>query len=206
MSVPGPSATLYLESITQREIDWISTYADAERVPETSWQYTSDEQHSPTAHVALLRNFLTAIPHVVPKDPQLVSPRLWHPDLHAGNIYIDDQARISEIIDWQGAWTSPVFLGAKPPALLDYSVDLLMKLPDNFKELDPATKEQLRYQVAQSILIHEYETQTAQRNPSVLKMLHHTHGQTLKNLEAFAGSTWDNCLYPFEECLMQVQK
>lgn len=149
---------------------------------------------------------MSAVPQIVPKDPELGSPRLWHPDFHAGNIYVNDQGRISCIIDWQGAWTTPVFIGASPPLLLDYGVDMLMKLPDNFKQLDDATKEQLRYRVAQSIFIHSYETLTAENNPLMYKMMHHPHGQTLKQLEAFTGATWDNCLYPLQECLISVER
>ena len=47
---------------------------------------------------------------------------------------------MSCIIDWQGAWTTPVFIGANPPKLLDYGIDMLMKLPDNFKARDDAKK------------------------------------------------------------------
>lgn len=38
------------------------------------------------------------------------------------------------------------------------------------------------------------------------KVMRHPHGQTLKQLDAFAGTTWDNCLFPFEECLIRVEK
>jgi len=34
------------------------------------------------------------------------------------------------------------------------------------------------------------------------KMMRHPYGQTLKQIEAFAGSTWDDCLFPLEECLI----
>jgi hypothetical protein len=153
-----------------------------------------------------LQKFLAAVPYITPQDAELASPRLWHPDFHAGNIYIDDQAQISCIIDWQGAWATPVFIGANPPLLLDYGIDLLMVLPENFRALDDATKDRLRYQVAQSILIHTYETCTADTNPLMHKAMQHPHGQTLKQLEAFAGGTWDNCLFPFEECLIRVER
>lgn len=83
---------------------------------------------------------------------------------------------------------------------------MLMKLPENFKTLDDATKENLRYQVSQSILIHTYETTTAEKNPLMNKVMRHPHGQTLKQLEAFANSTWDNCLFPLEECLIRVER
>jgi hypothetical protein len=85
--VLGLSATEYLESVTRREIDWIGTCADPERAPETPWQYTSNKQHSPAAHVSLLREFLTATPHIVPKDPEFVSPRLWQPVTRWEHLY-----------------------------------------------------------------------------------------------------------------------
>jgi hypothetical protein len=97
-----------------------------------------------------------------------------------------------------------VFIGANPPLLLDYGIDMLMKLPENFKALDDATKERLRYQVSQSILIHTYETRTTDTNPVMHKAMQHPHGQTLKQVEAFSGGTWDNCLFPFEECLIRM--
>lgn len=31
-------------------------------------------------------------------------------------------------------------------------------------------------------------------------------GKTLKELEAFANATWDNCLLPFRECLIRVYR
>lgn len=90
--------------------------------------------------------------------------------------------------------------------LLDYGVEMMMKLPDNFKEHDETTKEHLRYQVAQSILIHSYETRTASENPLMYKMMRWPQGKTLKQLEAFAGATWDNCLFPLQECLIRIER
>ncbi|KAF1828217.1 hypothetical protein BDW02DRAFT_635315 [Decorospora gaudefroyi] len=202
---PWTSSAEYLKSVARREIEWINAHANPQEPRKTPWQYTSPQQKSPEAHTALLEKFLAIIPYITPKDPELASPRLWHPDFHAGNIYIDDQARISCIIDWQGAWAAPVFIGANPPLLLDYGIDMLMKLPENFKALDDATKDKLRYQVSQSVLVHTYETSTAEKNPLMYKVMRHPHGQTLKQLEAFVGSTWDNCLFPFEECLIRVE-
>ncbi|KAH8717009.1 kinase-like domain-containing protein [Phaeosphaeriaceae sp. PMI808] len=202
---PWNTSTEYLESVARREIDWITTYAKPNNTNNIPWQFSSAKQTIKEAHVALLQKFISAIPHIVPQDEELLSHRLWHPDFHAGNLYVDEQAQISCIIDWQGAWTTPVFIGANPPALLDYGVDMLMKLPDNFKQLDDATKDQLRYQVSQSILIHSYETLTAEENPLMYKMMRHSRGKTLKQLDAFAGATWDNCLYPFQECLINVE-
>jgi hypothetical protein len=166
----------------------------------------SSVQNDPAAHISLLQKYISAIPDMTPKNPDLLSPRLWHPDFHAGNIYIDSSHRISSIIDWQGAWTAPPFLGGNPPWLLDYSIDMMMFLPEGFKSLDDEDKEKLRYRVAQSIMIHTYETRTRKRNPVMFKVLHLPYGSTLKQLEAFANGTWDNTLFPFEECLIRVER
>ena len=202
----GKSASQYLESIARREIDWITAHTDPVEPHETPWQYTSLQQKSPEAHTAVLKRFLAAVPHITSKDPELAFPRFWHPEFHAGSIYIDDQARITCVIDWQGAWTAPSFIGANPPLLLDYGIEMLMKLPENFKSLDDATKEKLRYQVSQSILIHTYETSTAEKYPLMNKVMRHPHCKTLKQLEAFANSTWDDNLFPLEECLISVER
>jgi hypothetical protein len=66
-----------------------------------------------------------------------------HPDFHAGNIYVDNQARISCIIDWQGAWTTPIFIGVNSRLLLDYGVEMSMNLSEHLKAIDDATKEEL---------------------------------------------------------------
>lgn len=78
-----------------------------------------------------------------------------------------------------------------------------MKLSKNFKAFDDTTKDQLKYQVSQSILIKAYETCAAEKNPLIYKA-RQPHGQTIKQLEAFAGSIWGNCLFPMGDCLMRV--
>ncbi|KAF2718814.1 hypothetical protein K431DRAFT_322140 [Polychaeton citri CBS 116435] len=171
-----------------RKIEWIQKYAIPGNSKENSWQYKSAEQDVPEGREAAPRKYLLAILCMMPIDPDLTSPRIWHPDSHAGNIFIDEQNRISSIIDWQGA------------------VDVLTKLPDTFKSLEDSTKESLRYQVAQSVLIHTYETKTADKNRLMLKMILLQHGQTIKQLEAFAGCTWENYLFPFQECLIRAEK
>lgn len=201
----GTSSIEYLKSIARREVEWIKTYAGSHEATQKPWRYVSPGQDDPGAHISLLKKFISAVSEITPKDPDLVSSRLWHPDFHAGNIYIDSNYRISSIIDWQGAWTTPLFLGAKPPLVLDYSVEMKMFLPDDFKILDDTTKDQLRYQVAHSILIHKYENSTAEKNPLMYRMMRYPYSRTLKQLEAFAGGTWDNCLFPFENCLMTVE-
>ncbi|EMF10266.1 kinase-like protein [Sphaerulina musiva SO2202] len=202
---PWTSSTDYLQSIADREIEWLRKFSHRHPQSRQPWQHAGPLQDSADAHIASLNKFKAVIPDIVPRDEDLTRPRFWHPDFHTGNIYVDEEANITAIIDWQGAWIIPPFIGINPPSMLDYGVDIMMKLPQNFKSLDEADKEKLRYQVSQSILITAYEAETASINPPLIKMMQTAHGQTLKQLEAFANATWDNTLYPFNETLLRVQ-
>lgn len=81
-----------------------------------------------------------------------------------------------------------IFIGANTPKILDYSVAIIIKYPNNYKELNQIIKDGLRYRLGQSILIHEYKTRTTKENPLIHKMMRHTQGKTRKELEAFANA------------------
>ncbi|KAH8429056.1 uncharacterized protein LDX57_006726 [Aspergillus melleus] len=59
---------------------------------------------------------------LIPKDPTITKPHLWHNDLHDDNIYVDphDPERITGIIDWQSCHVSPLFNHNPDPAFLDW--------------------------------------------------------------------------------------
>ncbi|KAF2281620.1 uncharacterized protein EI97DRAFT_438940 [Westerdykella ornata] len=204
---PWTSAVEYLESIVKREIEWIGSYADPRQARVDPGQFTSPQQNSPHAHIETLKKFLPAIPLIVPKDPDVVSPRFWRPDLHRGNIYVDDQRRISCIIDWQSATIAPLIFAANPPPLLDYTVEKMYYLPPHYESLkEGEEKQKLRHQVSQTILIDVYERTTAAENPLMIKMMTTYQGRTLKQLHAFVGGTWDNCLYPLQGCMIIARR
>jgi hypothetical protein len=67
------------------------------------------------------------LPYLVPDDGRYVGGHLWHPDLHAANLFVvpsgpatEDgkiQANITSFIDWQGAWVGPAFLQLTVPVI-----------------------------------------------------------------------------------------
>lgn len=168
--------------------------------------HISKDHRSPQAHIEMLQRLLSIVPDVVPNDPEITSSRLWHPDFHSGNIFVDKNGNIESIIDWQGAWLGPVFITANPPKVLDYNVEMLMKLPVGFKQLDEETKDKLRHQVSQSILIHAYETRTAHVNPIMYLMMRHLDSKTLKEIVAFTSGTWEHGYLPLRDCLIRIQR
>lgn len=127
----------YVASLARREMEGIR--CDAIPTSADDPLGASSEQNSPEAHLSLLQKNLDVAPYLLPDEPEVVAPYLWHSDLHAGNIFVD-QGHISSIIDWQGTWAGPLILVARHPRLVDYHGDIILKAPANFKDLGPDEK------------------------------------------------------------------
>lgn len=188
-------------------MDWISRYAKGKDKVFRPSLHDHTAERSPGTHLDLLKKLYSVIPHILPgREEEVASSCLWHPDFHYGNIFVDDAGNITSLIDWQGAWLGPIFISAGPPKLLDYGIDMLMKLPDNFKQLEDDEKEKLRYQVSQSILINAYEHGIARENPPMNKVMRYPNGKTLKETVAFTSGTWEDGMLPLRECLIRIQR
>lgn len=73
--------------------------------------------------LAAIRSYMKLVPYLLPTDdPSLMSPHLWHTDLHHENIFVDpdNPSKITSIIDWQGVNVEPLFEHAIIPSFLDY--------------------------------------------------------------------------------------
>lgn len=173
--------------------------------PVSGYVKLSQAQLSPQAHTQLLQRYLASICSLLPNDPDLLRSVLWHPDLHDGNIFIHE-GKISSIIDWQSVWTGPLMLQARTPRLINYNVDIMLKLPENFKELDNGEKERIRDQVSKSIQLYIYEHETGRRNPLLNKARRQPFGKTLAQLVDFAGDSWDDDILPFRDCLISLER
>jgi hypothetical protein len=113
----GTTETDYLKSLVCCEIDWLSKYAGGKGELFNPFIHASSNQQSPQAHIDLLEKFLSIIPLITPKAEEIISAWLWHPDFHAGNIFVDEDGKITSLIDWQGRWTGPIFINVNPPKL-----------------------------------------------------------------------------------------
>jgi Ser/Thr protein kinase RdoA (MazF antagonist) len=58
---------------------------------------------------------------IIPTDPAITRPSLWHNDLHGDNIFIDpnNPEAITGIIDWQPCQISPLFNHNVDPTFID---------------------------------------------------------------------------------------
>ena len=166
---------------------------------------SSVAQNSPVDHVLLLHKYLKVAPYLPPTDPDIVTSNLWHTDLHSGNLYIEGN-RITSIIDWQSMWAGPLFIQARHPRLVNHQGEIVLKLPKNFRDLGDDEKARVKGRVANSIVLHLYELNTAKYNPRLNKVFRSRHGRTRWEPISFAGDTWDGDILPLRESLIRVER
>ncbi|PYH71039.1 uncharacterized protein BO88DRAFT_433848 [Aspergillus vadensis CBS 113365] len=142
----------YLLSLDRREEAWIQQYATTTTSrSEDCPQAPSATQNDPDSHLSLLHKYAKVAPHLLPTDPAMNAPHLWHTDLHAGNLFIQD-GRVSSVIDWQGQCRAPLMLQGRPPQLVHYDGEIILRNPENFDDLDAQEKSRPRERMGKSML------------------------------------------------------
>jgi hypothetical protein len=193
-----------VEAIAQREIAWLRHYAEALPPAMERWG-ASKGQNSPQAHFDLLEKYLSVVAQLLPNQPELLAPILWHRDFHTGNLFIKD-GKISSVIDWQSSWVGPLILRARAPRLLDYDGEIILKLPPTYEEMPEDERRLVEYQVQQSIQIYIYEHKTADRNPLLDRVLRYPQGKMLSNVVDFASNSWNGDILPLRDCLIRIER
>ncbi|THH32404.1 hypothetical protein EUX98_g1750 [Antrodiella citrinella] len=119
---PWSSAYKYAFAVAHREQLWLDTSAKP---------YVYDHylcglpgQGKIDDHIEILNSYKDLLPYIMPDEPSMASGRLWHPDLHQGNIFLRDTntVEVASLIDWQGACVGPAFLQLSVPEII-YSND-----------------------------------------------------------------------------------
>lgn len=182
-------------------MDWIGRFAKPRHSSDPLRQSTSQE--SPDCHKQLLDKYLKIVPLVLPPDVNLHRSTIWHPDLHSGNIFVENN-KIVSIIDWQGCMSLPLFMNCKLPKFLRINGPLLFDLPSASGLTAEEKKETLlRYEHTQ--LQRFYISKFQNLDPSVFRAMSYPHAIIRQQLIDFAGSTWeDDGLFFLREMMHQV--
>lgn len=102
---------------------------------------------SVSEHLRLLRICRNMVTNQLPSAPQVrnsSTPTLYHPDLHARNIFVSeaDSSQITAIIDWQSTSIEPAFSYAnEEPDMIDSSVRDAQRvgfIPSMFEDMESA--------------------------------------------------------------------
>ncbi|PYH87103.1 hypothetical protein BO82DRAFT_408246 [Aspergillus uvarum CBS 121591] len=89
---------------------------------------------------------------------------------------------------------------------LHYNGDLILELPENFKQLDANAQRAVKGKVTDSILLYLYEKYTAERNLTLSRVFPCPNGKTLIDPIRFVGNTWDRDIIPLRESLIRIQR
>ncbi|KAL8736428.1 MAG: hypothetical protein Q9166_000220 [cf. Caloplaca sp. 2 TL-2023] len=170
----------YLVAIGRREM---SAVKNLKHVSQSLGIFGGPGYHQPSINtkIACLRDYIKIAKYLPPrKDPSVSAAFLWHPDLHAENIFVDPQhpTYITCIIDWQSVSIRPLFRHAGHPAFLDFDgpkpmlgirgdAKQIPNLPGNYQELSQEDQKAAQSLVHQQKLYKMYEMYCALQNPSV---------------------------------------
>ncbi|KAL4746589.1 hypothetical protein BDW72DRAFT_207203 [Aspergillus terricola var. indicus] len=143
---PWDSVERYKSAVGFREIACVQNMAQLPRSL-LSLYGPGTYCRSRSKKIAALRNYLRLVKYLLPTDLSITSAFLWHPDLHAENIFVHPErpAEVLGIIDWQSTELLPLFDHARLPYFLDYDgppptgIDP-PAFPDDFGKLDTAKK------------------------------------------------------------------
>ena len=144
-------------------------------------------------------------------------PTLSHPDLHAANIFVDDNNSISvaAVIDWQGSAIRPLFETVTPDFVdvdtknLKYAKlpegDLQRPvLPDNFDKVGIAQKSEARAEISQVTPNHQFLKLIRQLRPGLYATLRLRQMEDLRRAIYYSSHSWSDGLPLLEQCLLSL--
>jgi hypothetical protein len=161
--------------------------------------------------IKVLQNYLKVASKVLPKDPALSKPTLWHGDLHAENIFVDpsNPTKISNIIDWQAISVSPLFLQARHPSLIEFEGPVPggfgpIELPDDFDQMSQEAQLQAKSLRAAQSLWKIYEILMLQQRPDIAHALQFRDTLSFQMI-GLAGSIFSDGEPMLQGMLIQLQ-
>ncbi|KAG2420999.1 hypothetical protein HFD88_000614 [Aspergillus terreus] len=209
----GPWASLedYMLSRAQRELACLQMFST---FPGQQGLFYGPRQYQPRADHKrkTLQDYMKALPFLLPKDEEVSKPVLWHPDLHADNIFVNpnNPTEIVSVIDWQAVNLSPLFLQARHPGLIEFDGPIpeglqSIELPDNFEQLSPEEQLEAKKLRAAQSLYKLYEIQLIRQCPEIYRALQFRDslpGQIM----GLSGSIFSDGEPVFEGMLMRLEE
>ena len=197
----GASAHEYMVDVAIREQTWIDRYAK----PHIHDDFLCGLplQGKQDDHIEMLEYYKYIVPYLVPEDSRYLHGHLWHPDLHAANLFVVPsgpateggkiQANITSCIDWQGAWVGPAFLQLGVPVMFRALAagPEALSLPAHFETLDAVTRKEAERFHNEAVLHKLFETLALQDIAQLPALAER------RELEDLAQGTWRTGLLPF---------
>ena len=197
-----------MTSIGKREAAWTAQLGQSRH---RQFFFSFSEQNiEPKDHVTLLSQYGLVAPYLVPKQEDLSSPTLRHPDLHQSNIFLCPRSKqVLSIIDWQGAAILPFFVQSGYPVLCDHEPGRPQtlekpKLSDNFEKMDPEEQEKALVKLKHEQANLYYTAATGLKCERHMRALRLPYLEMRQYLIKQAGMPWDGDLVNVRAALIGV--
>ena len=125
-----------------------------------------------------LQCYSAMVKYLLPTDPSIQSPCLWHSDLHIENISVDPESptKVIGIIDWQSVALAPLSEHARQPYFLNYEGPPTIglerpRLSGNLVDLDPAAQREAKALYLNMSLSSLYKTLLHKRYPRIYRAM-----------------------------------
>ncbi|KAI9680618.1 MAG: hypothetical protein M1817_004058 [Caeruleum heppii] len=198
----------FLTSIGKREAAWTAQLGQPRH--RQFFFSVSEQQIEPKDHIALLSQYGLAAPHLIPKQEDLSSPTLRHPDLHQSNVFLCPQSKqILSIIDWQGAAILPFFTQSGYPVLCDHEPGRPQslekpRLSESFDEMTLEEQEKALLKLKHEQANLYYTAATGLKCERHLRALRLPSLEMRQYLITQAGMPWDGDLVNLRAALVGV--
>ncbi len=140
--------------------------------------FTGSYRPTREAKLAVLEDFLKLADSFIPADQTVLSPVLWHGDLHKDNIFVHplNPGEITHIIDWQSVHLEPAFLHVRTPSFLDFEGPKwegsdFPPLPEGYENFSAAEQFQARKLRDDQTMYKFYELQSLVQNNDAYKAM-----------------------------------
>ncbi|KAJ1301703.1 hypothetical protein OPQ81_008938 [Rhizoctonia solani] len=194
---PWPDVKSYIEGVVRIHQAWLSTHALPYKVQVPPRE---PEDLDPQTHKRLLEE-LVSLSSKVEISPDLCVNVLWHKDLHARNIMVNNSSPPSiELIDWQGVSVGPLFQQATFALFAQYHGDSRIELPKGAqlpKDFDSLPWHERIYLKHQRQLALRHLYYCSRIDPNSLDAQQWSRDVPLRSAIEEASRTWDLGLRPF---------
>ncbi|TFK72771.1 hypothetical protein BDN72DRAFT_762892 [Pluteus cervinus] len=156
---PFPDMLSYLTAAAKLQQDFLAGLDDKDI--EQGFQYSTKAELPELRN--LLERCLLIAPHLIPKNPDYLSPILAHPELVLPNIMVapTGNATINAFLDWQGAVAAPLVMQTSPASVLRYTADKIEYdsagkpiLPADIDRMPP--EDQKRVRIHHKLAMRQY--------------------------------------------------
>ncbi|EGP88766.1 uncharacterized protein MYCGRDRAFT_38168 [Zymoseptoria tritici IPO323] len=196
----------------EKEVMWLRTHGRPRLPFDREFREMFDYQKTdPKEHLQALEAYLEVAPYIVPSEKWLHRPILRHPDLTPNNIFVDEDYRITGIIDWQHASVLSLFLHAGiPKSFQNYgdpqSEELQkpkMPSPDDLDEDEDDYRKDLELYRRRHAHYY-YVAATASKLNMHWKAMTQARGLLRRKIYEHAAEPWEGNSIPLKAALVQL--